>query len=100
MAFPCQVLQRRMAIFAAQPFGPGLFLCDAALLVAYLDDQTSLLVPCFAQKQAPARPRPKRQQTLRKTWFFCSSRCCKTRAVERAPISKQDLSVPNKVRPL
>ncbi|HCL75918.1 MAG TPA: hypothetical protein DIC26_08640 [Pseudomonas sp.] len=74
MAFPCQVLQRRMAIFAAQPFGPGLFLCDAALLVAYLDDQTSLLVPCFAQKQAPARPRPKRQQTLRKTWFFCSSR--------------------------
>src|SRR5690606_3762526 len=52
--------------------GPVFVRCG--LLVAYLDDQTSLLVPCFAQKQAPARPRPKRQQTLRKTWFFCSSR--------------------------
>src|SRR5690606_19334561 len=28
------------------------------------NDQTSLLAPCFAQKQAPARPRTKRQQTL------------------------------------
>src|SRR5690606_14443817 len=27
------------------------------------NDQTSLLAPCFAQKQAPARPRTKRQQT-------------------------------------
>jgi len=26
-----------MATFAAQPFGPGLFLRDAALLVAYLE---------------------------------------------------------------
>jgi len=26
-----------MAIFAAQPFGPGLFLRDAALLVAHLE---------------------------------------------------------------
>jgi len=51
-----------MALFAAQPFGPGLFLRDAAFLVAHLE--TSLLAPCFAQKQAPARPRTKRQQTL------------------------------------
>src|SRR5690606_31061314 len=29
--------QRRMAIFAAQPFGPGLFLRDAAFLVVYLE---------------------------------------------------------------
>jgi len=28
------------------------------------NDQTSLLMPCSAQKQAPARPRAKRQQTL------------------------------------
>ncbi|HCL77067.1 MAG TPA: hypothetical protein DIC26_14590 [Pseudomonas sp.] len=57
MVNPCQVSQRRMAPLAAQPFGPGLFLRDAAFLVAYLDDQTALLVPCLAQKQAPARPR-------------------------------------------
>ncbi len=37
MALPCQVPQRRMAPFDAQPFGPGLFLRDAALLVAYLE---------------------------------------------------------------
>jgi len=35
-----------MATFAAQPFGPGLFLREAAFLV-----------PCLAQKQAPARTR-------------------------------------------
>src|SRR5690606_39332132 len=34
--------------------GPGLFLRDAAFLVAYLEHQTSLLVPCLAQKQATA----------------------------------------------
>jgi len=28
------------------------------------NDQTSLLAPCFAQKQAPVRTRTKRQQTL------------------------------------
>jgi len=28
------------------------------------NNQTTLLVPCHAQKQAPARPRTKRQQTL------------------------------------
>ncbi|RMI01958.1 hypothetical protein EA795_06955 [Stutzerimonas nitrititolerans] len=64
MVNPCQVSQRRMAPLAAQPFGPGLFLRDAAFLVAYLDDQTALLVPCLAQRQAPARPRTKREQTL------------------------------------
>ncbi|RMI01867.1 hypothetical protein EA795_06475 [Stutzerimonas nitrititolerans] len=53
-----------MAIFDAQPFGPGLFLRDAALFVAHLDDQISLLMPCLAQKPAPARPRTKWQQTL------------------------------------
>ncbi|WP_312713731.1 hypothetical protein, partial [Stutzerimonas nitrititolerans] len=36
-SFPCQVPQRRMALFAAQPFGPGLFLRDAAFLVAHLE---------------------------------------------------------------
>jgi len=34
---PSQVPQRRMAAFAAQPFGPGLFLRDAAFLVAHLE---------------------------------------------------------------
>src|SRR5690606_36476500 len=63
-SLPCQVPQRRMATFAAQPFGPGLFLRDAAFLVAHLECQTSLLAPCFAQKQAPARTRTKREQTL------------------------------------
>ncbi|HAQ25901.1 MAG TPA: hypothetical protein DCQ80_08035 [Pseudomonas sp.] len=53
-----------MAIFGAQPGGPGLFLREAAFLVAYLERQTSLLVPCLAQKQAPARTRTKRKQTL------------------------------------
>ena len=37
MVFPCPVLQHRMARFCAQPEGPGLFLCEAALLVAYLE---------------------------------------------------------------
>jgi len=37
MALPCQVPQRRMALFAAQPFGPGLFLRDAAFLIAHLE---------------------------------------------------------------
>jgi len=35
--FPCQVPQRRVATFAAQPFGPGLFLRDAALFVVHLE---------------------------------------------------------------
>jgi len=34
----------------AQPGGPGLFLREAAFLVACLERQTSLLVPCLAQK--------------------------------------------------
>ncbi|MBK3879517.1 hypothetical protein GFK97_01975 [Pseudomonas stutzeri] len=37
MVFPCQVPQRRMAPFAAQPEGPGLFLRGAALFVAHLE---------------------------------------------------------------
>jgi len=37
MVIPWQVPQRRMAPFDAQPFGPGLFLRDAAFLVAYLE---------------------------------------------------------------
>jgi len=37
MARHCQVSQRRMATSGAQPFGPGLFLRDAAFLVAYLE---------------------------------------------------------------
>ncbi|HCL77941.1 MAG TPA: hypothetical protein DIC26_19100 [Pseudomonas sp.] len=37
MVNPCQVSQRRLAPLAAQPFGPGLFLRDAAFLVAYLE---------------------------------------------------------------
>jgi hypothetical protein len=35
--FPCQVTQRRMASFAAQPEGTGQFLRDTAFLVAYLE---------------------------------------------------------------
>ncbi|HBX57602.1 MAG TPA: hypothetical protein DEH10_19805 [Pseudomonas sp.] len=65
-AFPCQVLQQQRGPFLAQPEGPGLFLRDAALLDTYLEYQTSCLVPCLAQKQAPARPRMKWQQTLAK----------------------------------
>ncbi|AJE19924.1 Hypothetical protein Achr_4180 [Azotobacter chroococcum NCIMB 8003] len=37
MAFPCQVPQRRMAPFAAQPAGTGLFLRGASLLVVHLE---------------------------------------------------------------
>ncbi|MFB8829711.1 SLC13 family permease [Azotobacter sp. CWF10] len=37
MAFPCQVPQRRMAPFAAQPAGTGLFLRGASLLVVRLE---------------------------------------------------------------
>jgi len=37
----------RMATFAAQPFGPGLFLRDAAFLVAYLER------PNFAPRALP-----------------------------------------------
>ena len=62
--FPCQVPQRRMASFYAQPEGPGLFLRDAALLDAYLAHQTSHLAPCLAQKPAPAQRRMKREQAL------------------------------------
>ncbi|PNG04501.1 hypothetical protein CXK94_22005 [Stutzerimonas stutzeri] len=36
MVVPCQVPQRRMALFDAQPFGPGLFLRDAVLLAVRL----------------------------------------------------------------
>jgi len=35
MAGPYQVPQRRVATFAAQPEGPGLFLRDAALFVVH-----------------------------------------------------------------
>src|SRR5690606_9295514 len=44
---PCQVPQRRMALFAAQPEGPGLFLREAAFLVAYLER------PNFAPRALP-----------------------------------------------
>ncbi|NTY18159.1 hypothetical protein FCN13_06300 [Pseudomonas sp. UMC631] len=37
MVPPCQVPQRRMAPFAAQPEGTGLFLCGTSLLVVYLE---------------------------------------------------------------
>lgn len=37
MVFPCQVLQRSMALFGAQPEGPGPFLRAAALLVVHLE---------------------------------------------------------------
>ncbi|RMI02292.1 hypothetical protein EA795_05235 [Stutzerimonas nitrititolerans] len=45
--FPCQVLQRQLAPFPAQPFGPGLFLRDVALLVAYSEQ------PNFASRALP-----------------------------------------------
>src|SRR5690606_6759791 len=45
--FPCQVPQRRLAIFAAQPEGPGLFLRDAAFLVADVEQ------PNFAPRALP-----------------------------------------------
>ncbi|ANI62646.1 hypothetical protein PGR6_50730 [Pseudomonas sp. GR 6-02] len=35
--FPFQGLQRSLARFKAQPEGPGLLLCRAALLEAYLE---------------------------------------------------------------
>jgi len=37
------------------------------------NDQTSLLMPCSAKKQAPARPRAKRQQTLGPLHFMHDS---------------------------
>ncbi|TBU71960.1 hypothetical protein DNK06_09190 [Pseudomonas daroniae] len=65
MAFPFQVLQRRMARFPAQPAGPGPFCRDAAFLAG-----------SFSQLNFAARALPrgkmgsgavvlKRQQTLR-----------------------------------
>src|SRR5690606_3762528 len=100
MAFPCQVLQRRMAIFAAQPFGPGLFLCDAAY--SSLIWMTKLRSLCLASRKN--RLRRGRDRNVNRPYarlgFFVLRGCCKTPAVERAPISKQDLPVPNKVRPL
>jgi len=68
-----------MALFAALPFGSGLFSRDAAFLVAHLKQPnfTPRAIPmdgvnaesppgagCLAQKQASARPRTIRQQTL------------------------------------
>jgi hypothetical protein len=56
-----------MAIFSAQPAGPGLFLCDAAFLDAYLEQ------PNFASRALPRTKTGsgavamKRQQTLSKT---------------------------------
>src|SRR5690606_13610472 len=44
---PCRVLQRLLAPLPAQPCGPGLFLRDAALLVAYLEQ------PNFASRALP-----------------------------------------------
>src|SRR5690606_37128462 len=52
---------------------------------------TSTFLPCEGRKPSPPNAR---------LGFFVLRGCCKTRAVERAPISKEDLSVPNKVRPL
>jgi len=54
--------------FCCAPRGPGLLLREAAFLVAYLEHQTSLLVPCLAQKtgygaaanEAETDPIPKR----------------------------------------
>jgi len=37
MVFPCQVLQQQRGPFLAQPEGPGLFLREAAFLVAHLE---------------------------------------------------------------
>ena len=37
MVVPLPALQQRMAIFSAQPVGPGLFLRDAAFLDAHLE---------------------------------------------------------------
>ncbi|TCD21520.1 hypothetical protein E0D86_13050 [Pseudomonas sp. IC_126] len=47
MVLPCEVPQRRMATFAAQPFGQGLFLRDAAFLAALLER------PSFAPRALP-----------------------------------------------
>ena len=64
MAFPFQVLQRRMAKFLAQPEGPGPFLRDAAFLGG------SFGQPNFAPRALPRAKMGsgaaalKRQQTL------------------------------------
>ncbi|TBU76964.1 hypothetical protein DNK10_05355 [Pseudomonas daroniae] len=47
MAFPFQVLQRRMARFPAQPAGPGPFFRDAAFLAG------SFGPPNFAARALP-----------------------------------------------
>ncbi|KXU39109.1 hypothetical protein AXE65_10385 [Ventosimonas gracilis] len=58
------MLQRRMAKFWAQPEGTGQIFRAAALLVAHLHEQTSLLAPCRAKNLPPSRPRLKREQPL------------------------------------
>ncbi|CAI8862295.1 hypothetical protein EMIT0215P_20196 [Pseudomonas serboccidentalis] len=46
--FPSQGMQRSMARFKAQPEGPGLLFCRAALLEAYLEqpNHASRALPC------------------------------------------------------
>ncbi|TBU88659.1 hypothetical protein DNK34_20685 [Pseudomonas dryadis] len=64
MVFPCQVLQRRMARFPAQPVGPGPFCRDTAFLAG------SFGQPNFAARALPRGKTGsgavvlKRQQTL------------------------------------
>ncbi|KXU39172.1 hypothetical protein AXE65_09955 [Ventosimonas gracilis] len=57
------MLQQRMAKFCAQPEGTGQIFRAAALLVAHLHEQTSLLAPYCAKNLPPSRPRLKREQT-------------------------------------
>src|SRR5690606_10461191 len=58
-SLPCQVPQRRMATFAAQPFGPGLFLRDTAFLVVYLEP------PNFTPRALPRAKNRRRRGRVR-----------------------------------
>ncbi|RJG13076.1 hypothetical protein D3879_07335 [Pseudomonas cavernicola] len=65
MVVPCQGLQRGMAPFQAQPEGPGLLLCRAALLVVHLEqpNHTPRALPCATAGSGAAFI--KRQQSLK-----------------------------------
>jgi glycine betaine/proline transport system substrate-binding protein len=63
----CSLVKSRNAAWRHLPRNPKGRACFSAILrfsSLIWNNQTSLLVPCLAKKQAPARPRTKREQTL------------------------------------
>ncbi|TBV05959.1 hypothetical protein DNK34_12085 [Pseudomonas dryadis] len=64
MAFPCQVLQQRMARFPAHPVGPGPFCRDAAFLAGSFSSLNFAARALPRGKTGTGAVVLKRQQTL------------------------------------